>query len=176
MGLFSKLFGLKVRCPECGTPGAKDGFTGVPSGMLPKATFVTLTVSSSIDDGAVDPRGPIATRIYCAGYLQSLRPMVIHLVPAKFLLEFRELATLVDQHILDARHLGKVLHMLGSERHTEASVMRAASQNPGCRSDFEIGLGNPHSSRDRQFGQRLVGWDDIYGVDDQAEAVAKVND
>jgi len=29
MGFLSKLLGLTIRCPECGTPGAKDGFAGV---------------------------------------------------------------------------------------------------------------------------------------------------
>lgn len=29
MGLFSKLLGLTIRCPQCNTPGAKDGFAGV---------------------------------------------------------------------------------------------------------------------------------------------------
>ena len=56
--------------------------------------------------------------------LEATRKMVVDLVPPKLLPELWELGVGIDLQELNARHIGKVCHVLGGQCHAKAGVMR----------------------------------------------------
>src|SRR5580704_18186117 len=65
--------------------------------------------------------------------------------------------------------------MFHCERLAKACVVSPASVDPGSGGNLQIRFGYPDGARNGQFGQRLVGLDDVDLVDDETEAISHVD-
>ena len=71
---------------------------------------------------------------------------------------------------------GKILDLLGGHRLAQDRVVRAAGIDPGGGGGLQVGPRLPEGPGHGQLGQRLRRGHDVDLVDEQAEAVAQVDD
>src|SRR5581483_217768 len=107
--------------------------------------------------------------------LAPMREAVVHVVPAQLLLEVQEGRAGIDKQVLQARHFGEILEVLRGECLAVGGMMRAASEDPGSRRDFEVRLWMPDGACDRQLRQRVLWLYRVNLVHDEPEAITHVD-
>ncbi|MFM1944672.1 MAG: hypothetical protein RI897_3654 [Verrucomicrobiota bacterium] len=97
-------------------------------------------------------------------------------IPAQFVFEVTDAAVLVDEQVFDAGYFGEVVEVFRGEGLTEAGVVGAAGVDPAGSGGGEIGVGIPEGAGYGEFGQGLVGFDDVDRICDKAEAVPHIDE
>ena len=82
----------------------------------------------------------------------------------------------VDHDALDAHELGPVGHLLRGEVEAHGRVVRAARVDPGLGAHLEVGARGPEEGAGRQHRHGLLDLLAVDLLDDQAEAVAQVDE
>src|SRR5215216_3932426 len=112
-------------------------------------TYRAFHRHSRCRQGSIDfpkTQSPLIDRGDCSipiSKLQTFIQVVVQIIPAKLFLEFVHAGILVDQQELNACHLSKISQMLGSDRITEARVMRTTRIDPRGSGNLEIGPRQP---------------------------------